>query len=57
MTEPNKALVKIAASIDKALALISGRELVSSSEMQDILLDMRVLTIVVSAPADKDVLV
>lgn len=57
MAESNEALVKIAASIDKALALISKRELVSSSEMQDILLDMRVLTIVVSAPADKDVLV
>ena len=57
MAESNEALVKIAASIDKALALISKRELVSSSEMQDILLDMRVLTIIVSAPADKDVLV
>jgi hypothetical protein len=57
MTEPNEALVKIAASIDKALALISKRELVSSSEMQDILLDIRVLTIVVSAPVNLDVLV
>jgi hypothetical protein len=57
MTESNEALVKIAASIDKALALISKRELVSSSEMQDILLDIRVLTIVVSAPVNLDVLV
>lgn len=43
MTMENEAVEEALKIIDKALQDISGREIVSSAEMSDILLDMRLL--------------
>jgi hypothetical protein len=51
MTETNDAVISEALSvIDKALAQMMRRELVSSGEVTDVLLDVRTLLTLPSAP-------
>jgi hypothetical protein len=42
--------------IDRSLAQLASRELVSAAEMSDLLLDLRLLLMSTSTPAPEDVL-
>lgn len=55
MTETNEAVIQEALSvIDKALGQMMSRELVSTGEVTDVLLDVRsLLTLPVPVPADR----
>ena len=57
MTETEDTVIAEALTvIDRSLAQLASRELVSAAEMSDLLLDLRLLLMSTSTPAPEDVL-